>query len=56
MKRHEFQSRIVADLETRRIPYVPLRGTLEERMDAVDRVLAEYVPYSNFFGRRISQQ
>ena len=55
VKRHEFQSRIIADLEMRRIPYIPLRGTLDERMDAVDRVLAEYVPYSNFFGRKIAQ-
>lgn len=52
-KRHVFHRQIIADLEARRIPYIPLKGSLETRMEQVDRVLAEYVPYSNFYGRRI---
>lgn len=50
VKRHEFQSRIIADLEARHIPYIPLRGSLDERMATVDHVLSAYIPYSNFFG------
>ncbi len=50
VKRHEFQSRIIADLEARHIPYITVRGTLDERMATVDRVLSAYVPYSDFYG------
>lgn len=35
------------------IPYIPLRCSLESRMEQVGRVLTEYVPYSNFYGRHI---
>lgn len=52
-KRHVFHKQIVADLERRRIPYIPLRGSLEERMRRVDEVLAGFVPYANFFGRLV---
>lgn len=50
-KRHIFHKQIVADLKVRRIPYITLRGSLEERMKRVDEVLAEFRPYSNFYGR-----
>ena len=50
-KRHVFHRQIIADLERRRIPYIPLRGSLEERMRRVDEVLAAFVPYGNFFGK-----
>ncbi|WP_042197200.1 AAA family ATPase [Paenibacillus camerounensis] len=49
-KRHVFHKQIIADLQARRIPYITLRGSLEERMRRVDEVLAEFEPYSNYFG------
>ncbi|MGZ9585810.1 AAA family ATPase [Paenibacillus marinisediminis] len=49
-KRHVFHKQIIADLKERRIPYITLRGSLEERMRKVDEVLADYTPYSNYFG------
>lgn len=52
-KRSVFHKRIIADLKERRIPYVSLRGSLEERMRKVDDVLASFVPYSNYFGARL---
>lgn len=52
-KRQVFHKQVVADLDERRIPYIPLRGTLEERIAKVDEVLARYEPYSNFYGRMI---
>ena len=53
-KRHIFQKQIVADLRERRIPYIPLRGSLAERMARVDEVLAKFEPYGNFYGSAIS--
>jgi NadR type nicotinamide-nucleotide adenylyltransferase len=38
-KRHVFQRQIIADLEKRKLPFIPLSGTLEERMAQVDRSL-----------------
>lgn len=52
-KRHVFHQQIIADLKERRIPYIPLRGNLEERMRKVDHVLQSFTPYSNFFGEGI---
>lgn len=52
-KRQVFHRQVLADLERRRIPYVVLRGTVEERMEQVDRVLAEYRPYENYYGRKV---
>lgn len=49
-KRHVFHKQIIADLKERRIPYITLRGTLEERMRKVDDVLAKFKPYGNYFG------
>lgn len=49
-KRHVFHKQIIADLKERRIPFITLRGSLEERMRKVDEVLAGFKPYSNYFG------
>ncbi|MFP3041188.1 AAA family ATPase [Treponema primitia] len=51
-KREVFHRQTVADLLARKIPYIPLRGSLEERMEQVDRALKNFVPYSNYFGNR----
>jgi len=52
-KRQVFHKQIIADLDERRIPCIPLHGTLDERIAKVDAVLAGYKPYSNFYGRMI---
>ncbi|MET3846770.1 MULTISPECIES: AAA family ATPase [unclassified Paenibacillus] len=49
-KRHVFHKQIIADLKERRIPYIPLSGSLEERIKRVEEVLKAFVPYSNYFG------
>ncbi len=48
-KRHIFHKQIIADLKQRNIPYISLKGTLEERIKKVDRILGTYKPYCNFF-------
>lgn len=40
------QKRILADLHTRKQPYVLLRGSVEERAERVQRMLSQYKPYS----------
>ncbi len=52
-KRHVFHKQIIADLKQRNIPYISLEGTLEERMEKVDRILGTFKPYSNFFASRL---
>jgi HTH-type transcriptional repressor of NAD biosynthesis genes len=42
-----FQKMMLADLAWRKIPYFVLRGSLDERMEAVNRVLESFVKYSN---------
>ncbi len=54
-KRHVFHKQIIADLKQRRIPYITLRGGLEERMSKVAEVLARFMPYSNFFGELVDR-
>lgn len=49
-KRQVFHKQIIADLKERRIPYITLRGSLEQRMSKVDEVLAHFIPFSNFYG------
>lgn len=49
-KRSVFHKQIIADLKERRIPYITLRGSLEERIRKVDEVLARFQPFSNFYG------
>lgn len=51
-KRAVFQKQIVADLLDRRIPFIPLRGSLEARMATVIRVLEGFRKYGNHFGGR----
>ena len=50
-KRQVFQKQVIADLQERRIPYITLSGSLEQRMAKVEAVLAGFVKYGNFFGR-----
>jgi len=50
-KRQVFQKQVIADLQERRIPYITLRGSLEQRMAKVEAVLAGFVKYGNFFWR-----
>ena len=41
-KRHWFQRMVIADLAERRIPYIRLRGSLEERIAKVTAILARF--------------
>lgn len=52
-KRKTFHKQIIADLHERRIPYITLHGTLEERIKVVDKILAEFEKYNNYFGEKI---
>lgn len=52
-KRMVFHKQIIADLHQRRIPYIKLRGNLEERIKKVDEVLASFEKYNNFYGEKI---
>ena len=56
VKRHVFQKQIVADLEMRRIPYIRLSGSIEERMKKVEETLSVYVPYRNFYSSILAFQ
>ncbi|MED3571390.1 AAA family ATPase [Cytobacillus praedii] len=49
-KRYVFHKQIIADLKELRIPYITLRGSLEERIRKVDEVLAKFESYGNYFG------
>lgn len=46
-KRHWFQKQIEGDLAERRIPYVRLNGSLEQRLAKVDEVLKEFKKFGN---------
>jgi len=48
-KRSVFHKQVLADLHERRIPYIALQGSLEERTKKVDDVLANFNKYSNFY-------
>lgn len=52
-KRESFQRQIISDLAERRIPYIVLKGSLENRITQVEKILARYKRYNNFFGNRI---
>lgn len=52
-KRTVFHKQTIADLHERKIPYITLRGNLEERIKRVDEVLSNFEKYNNFFGRMI---
>lgn len=45
--RHAFQRQIMADLLQRRIPYIPLKGTVAERVATVQQVLQRYRKYQS---------
>jgi NadR type nicotinamide-nucleotide adenylyltransferase len=45
--RETFQKRIISDLRIRRVPFIPLSGTLEERIALVRRVLASHMKFMN---------
>ncbi|MCM3631156.1 AAA family ATPase [Paenibacillus glycanilyticus] len=47
VNRQTFQKRIVADLIERKIPFISIRGSLEERVEQVKAVLERYEKYSN---------
>lgn len=51
-KRAVFHQQIIADLKQRRIPYISLTGTLQQRMDKVDSILKVFQKYQNFFGSK----
>lgn len=46
-QRTSFQNQIRSELLVRKIPYIELNGTLEERIDKVERVLNTYEKYSS---------
>lgn len=47
-KRSVFQQQIIADLLDRKIAFIPLAGTLEQRITKVDQVLARFQKYQPF--------
>jgi NadR type nicotinamide-nucleotide adenylyltransferase len=51
-ERQVFQKQIAADLLLRRVPFIPLSGTLEERVQKVKAVLARYQKFENL-GQRL---
>jgi NadR type nicotinamide-nucleotide adenylyltransferase len=46
-KREWFQKQIIGDLHERRIPYIRLSGTIEERIDFVTKVLEAHNKFGN---------
>jgi nicotinamide riboside kinase len=53
-KRSDFQRLVEADLLERRIPFIPLLGTLEERLDTAARAIAGFEKFGNYFGMAAS--
>ncbi len=49
-KRKVFHKQIIADLKERKIPYISLYGSLEERINKVDNILHGFEKYTNYFG------
>ncbi len=49
-KRTVFHKQIIADLNERKIPYIILRGDLEERIKKVENILTSFKKYSNYYG------
>jgi NadR type nicotinamide-nucleotide adenylyltransferase len=52
-KRDVFHKQIIADLKERNIPYIVLKGSLENRIAKVDAVLSKFKKYSNFYGSNL---
>lgn len=42
-KRHTFHQQIKADLKQRNIPFIPLKGSLETRIQTVERILKQHI-------------
>jgi HTH-type transcriptional regulator, transcriptional repressor of NAD biosynthesis genes len=51
-KRSVFQKQIVADLLKRKIVFLRLAGSLDERIATVERVLLNFYEYGNYFGEQ----
>jgi NadR type nicotinamide-nucleotide adenylyltransferase len=51
-KRAVFQRQIIADLNTRKIPYIVLSGDLPTRINRVTSILDSYQQFSNWYGNR----
>jgi HTH-type transcriptional regulator, transcriptional repressor of NAD biosynthesis genes len=47
VKRYVFQKKIIADLKERRLPYIELKGDLNDRVSIVKKVLEKFNKYSN---------
>jgi NadR type nicotinamide-nucleotide adenylyltransferase len=45
--RHRFHRQIIADLTERKIPYIPLKGTLDERVEKIKEILQRYEKYKS---------
>ena len=48
-KRHIFQKMTISDLHERKVPYIPLWGSLEQRIETVERTLSRFKKYQNPF-------
>ena len=51
-KRHIFQKQIIAELKERKLPYIELRGSIEQRTVAVEKVLKNFKKYDKPFASR----
>ena len=47
VNRSVFQRQVIGDLKLRKVPFIMLRGTLEERVARVRRVLNRFRKYTN---------
>lgn len=53
-KRSVFQKQIIADLLDRKIPFISLAGSVEQRIAKVESILSTFKKYENYFGSRNS--
>lgn len=54
-QRTSFQSQIKYELISRKIPFIELKGTLEERIKTVEEVLKSYEKYTSIGNSIINQ-
>jgi nicotinamide riboside kinase len=47
VNRAAFQRQVIGDLNERKVPFIMLRGSLEERVSRVRRVLSRFSKYMN---------
>ncbi|MDR1084629.1 MAG: AAA family ATPase [Deltaproteobacteria bacterium] len=52
-EREVLQKRTVTDLSSRKIPFVVLKGTIEERIATVKTVLTGFQKHGNYFGQTV---